>query len=280
MDEQARMQALPDDLAPHAIQRDLPTNVIGRTLLRYERVGSTNDLVRERARAGRAEGLVVLAEEQTAGRGRMGRGWSAPPGSSLLLSLLLRPAWMAPADAFTLTMLAGVALCEAVEQAAPAWAALKWPNDLMLAGGPGEPLRKAAGILSELEIADERVAWAVIGMGVNVNWAPEGIVDGRDLRLVATSISAAAGRPVDRRALLRALLVRLDARYQALRRGRREELFISWRDRLATLGQAVQVRLPGGELQGIAEEVEYSGALRVRDAAGAVHTVLAGDVGG
>lgn len=270
------MAKLPDDLTPHMIQRDLPTSLIGRTLLRYERVGSTNDLARERAHAGRAEGLVVLAEEQIAGRGRLGRGWSAPPGSSLLMSLLLRPAWMTPADAFTLTMLAGVALCEAIEQAAPARAALKWPNDLML----GQPPRKAAGILSELEVTDERVAWAVIGMGINVNWAPEGIVDGRDLRQAATSVSAAAGRSVDRRALLRALLIRLDTRYQALRRGRREELFMSWRDRLATLGQPVQVRLPGGELQGVAEEVEYSGGLRVRDAAGTVHIVLAGDVGG
>jgi BirA family biotin operon repressor/biotin-[acetyl-CoA-carboxylase] ligase len=274
------MPELPDDLAAHAIQHDLPTTVIGRSLLRYERVGSTNDLVRERARAGRDEGLVVLAEEQTAGRGRQGRGWSAPPGSSLLLSVLLRPTWLSPADSFTLTMLAGVALCEAVEQATPVRAALKWPNDLMLPGPAGEPLRKAAGILSELEIAHDRIAWVVLGMGVNVNWSPEGVVDGRDLGLVATSVGAAACGPVDRRALLRALLVRLDARYLALRRGQREELCTSWRGRLATLGQPVVVRLPQGEIHGVAEEVEHSGALLVRDAAGVVHTVTAGDVGG
>jgi BirA family biotin operon repressor/biotin-[acetyl-CoA-carboxylase] ligase len=274
------MPTLPDDMTLDALARDLPTNLVGRSLLRHEQVSSTNDLVRERARAGAPEGLVVLAEEQVAGRGRQGRGWIAPPGSSVLMSLLLRPTWLAPTDAFALTMLAGVALCEAVEQVAPLRAALKWPNDLMLPSPPEAELRKAAGILSELEVAEERIAWAVIGIGANVNWAPSGVVDGRDLGRVATSVSAAAGQPIDRLALARALLVCLDARYAALRQGRREELFQTWRGRLATLGQEVQVRLPQGELHGIAEDVEPAGMLRVRDAAGALHMIMAGDVGG
>jgi BirA family biotin operon repressor/biotin-[acetyl-CoA-carboxylase] ligase len=278
------MLALPDDLA-RIIQDDLPTRVVGRPITHYERIGSTNDLVKAQARSGHAEGLVVLAEEQTAGRGRMGRGWTAPPGSSLLMSLLLRPTWLPPADAFTLTMLAGVVLCEAVEQVAPIRAALKWPNDLLLpVAAPGTPvetpgLRKAAGVLSELELKHDQLAWAVIGMGINVDWAPSGIVDGRDLARVATSVSIAAGRPIARGALLRALLIRLDARYLALREGQREALFADWRARLAMLGQRVYVQRLQGGLHGIAEDVEPSGALRVRDASGVMHVVLAGDVG-
>jgi BirA family biotin operon repressor/biotin-[acetyl-CoA-carboxylase] ligase len=226
--------------------------------------------------------LVILADAQTTGRGRMGRVWIAPPGSSLLLSLLLRPAWLAPADAFSLTMLAGVALCEAVEQVTPARAALKWPNDLLLAvqTAAGPTLRKAAGILSEIELADDRIAWVVIGMGVNVSWSPSGVVDQRNLAEVATSVGAAAGQPVERLTLLRALLERLDARYDALRRGSSADLFDCWRDRLTTLGQPVQISLPDGALRGVAEDVERSGALRVRDEHGDVHTVMAGDVGG
>src|SRR5215211_1772355 len=104
-----------NDLTPEAIQHDLPTTVIGRTVQCYAQVSSTNDLARELARAGHAEGLTLVADEQTTGRGRMGRGWAAPPGSSLLLSVLLRPSWLPLAGAFSLTMLAGVALCEAVE---------------------------------------------------------------------------------------------------------------------------------------------------------------------
>lgn len=268
------------DLSPDLIQRDLSTAVVGRSVECYPQLGSTNILARQRARAGHPEGLIVLADEQTAGRGRLGRGWAAPPGSSLLLSLLLRPAWLAPGDAFTLTMLAGVALCEAVEQVVPVAAALKWPNDLLLpVGAPGPDLRKSAGILSEIELDGERIAWAVIGMGVNVNWAPHGVVDGRDLGRVATSVGAAAGRAIDRLALLRALLVRLDERYAALRQGRREELFAAWRGRLALLGQPVHVRLPLGELSGVAEGVDPTGALLVRDERGQLHTVVAGDIG-
>jgi BirA family biotin operon repressor/biotin-[acetyl-CoA-carboxylase] ligase len=270
------------DLTPDRIQHDLQSTIVGRAIEYYPQAGSTNDLARRQARAGHPEGLVILTDEQTAGRGRMGRAWAAPPGSSLLLSLLLRPAWLAPADAFSLTMLAAVALCEAVEQVAPLHAALKWPNDLLLpvriAAGP--TLRKAAGILSEIELDGDQIDWVVIGIGVNVNWSPSGIVDGRDLAEVATSIAAAGGQPVERLPLLRALLERLDARYAALRHGGHADLFERWRDRLTTLGQPVQISLPHGELRGVAEDVERSGALRVRDKHGDLHTIMAGDVGG
>ncbi|HEU4327319.1 MAG TPA: biotin--[acetyl-CoA-carboxylase] ligase [Roseiflexaceae bacterium] len=258
--------------------QDLGAVLVGRTLEYHAQVGSTNDLVRARAAAGAPEGLVVLAEEQLAGRGRQGRNWSAPPGSSLLLSLLLRPVWLPPEAGFALTMLAGVALCEAVEQVAqPLRAALKWPNDLMLPG-PDSALRKSAGVLSEVSIEQERIAWVAVGIGINVAWSPAGLVDGRDLALAATSIEIAANRAVDRAALLRALLLRIDARYAALRRGQREELFDAWRSRLATIGQAVQIRLPHSVLAGHAEGVDPSGALLVRDVAGALHSVTAGDV--
>jgi BirA family transcriptional regulator, biotin operon repressor / biotin---[acetyl-CoA-carboxylase] ligase len=270
------------NLTPEHIQHNPSSAIIGSTIEQYDQASSTNDLIRQQARAGHPEGLVILADEQTAGRGRMGRAWAAPPGSSLLLSLLLRPTWLPPADAFSLTMLAGVALCEAVEQVTPLHAALKWPNDLLLpvrtAGGPA--LRKAAGILSEIELDGDQIGWVVIGIGVNVGWSPAGVVDGRDLAEVATSIGAAVGRPVERLPLLRALLERLDSRYAALRRGDHAELFEHWRDRLAMLGQPVQISLPQGELRGTAEGVDPSGALRVRDEQDALHTVLAGDVGG
>ncbi|MEN9936197.1 MAG: hypothetical protein RLZZ387_2776 [Chloroflexota bacterium] len=274
------MSLLPDDLALSVVQRGLATHAIGRTILRYERAGSTNDLARERARDGEPEGLVVLAEEQTAGRGRLGRAWVAPPGSSLLMSVLLRPTWLPTGDVFAPTMLAGVALCEVIEHVALVRAALKWPNDLLLPVGSGDPppLRKAAGVLCDMQFEGDQLAWVILGIGLNTNWTPAGTVDGRDLAQAATSVSAAAGRQIHRGELLRALLQRLDARYTALRHGRRDELFSAWRARLATLGQQVEVRLAGGAVHGLAEDVEPSGALRLRDKNGAVHLVTAGDV--
>jgi BirA family biotin operon repressor/biotin-[acetyl-CoA-carboxylase] ligase len=265
------------------LRSQLETAIIGRTLQQYEQVGSTSDLVREQAHGGAAEGLVILAEEQTVGRGRLGRAWAAPSGTSILMSLLLRPSWLAPESAFLLTMMAAVALCEAVEDVAPhVRAGLKWPNDLMLplSSDTDGPLRKSAGILSELVLSGERVAWVSLGIGVNVNWAPTGVVDGRDLGRAATSVGAAAGSTVDRSQLLINLLKRLDTRYLALRRGQQEALFVDWRARLVTLGQRVSVNLPAAVIQGVAEDVEPSGALRLRDEQGKLHVITAGDVGG
>jgi BirA family biotin operon repressor/biotin-[acetyl-CoA-carboxylase] ligase len=245
----------------------LPAGRVNWRLEHMASVGSTNTVVRERAERGEAEGLIVLADEQTAGRGRMGRSWIAAPGQALMLSVLLRPTWAA----YLVTVLAGVALCEAVEQVAGVQAALKWPNDLLLDAG-GAP-RKAAGILCESGAG----GWVVAGIGLNVGAAPRGVVDGRDLARQATSVSAAAGRPVQREALLTALLEHFDARYQAMPAGR-AALLAAWRARLYTLGRSVSIQLAGGMLSGVAEGVSDSGALLVRDAAGRLHTITAGDV--
>lgn len=272
----------PDPETLDAYRRSLTTSVVGCAITYVETVGSTNDLARSAGQVGEPEGTVILADQQIAGRGRLGRSWTSPPGANVLMSLLLRPSWLPPTDSFVLTMLASVSLCEAVEQVTPLRAGLKWPNDLMLpnpaqAGAFG----KAAGILSELEVDRDRIVWVIVGIGVNVNWTPEGALDGRDLSLTATSLSAAVGHPVDRLLLLRLLLDRLDQRYLDLRRGYRQELFEAWRNRLVMLQQAVQVRLTQGDLlQGFAEGVEPSGALLVRDDRGNLHTVTAGDVGG
>lgn len=271
------MDSLPEDLELITLRRRIATRIIGNVLMRYERVTSTNDIVRERARSGCAEGLIVLAEEQSAGRGRLGRSWVASYGEALLMSVLLRPVWLPPGEAFTLTMLAGVALCEAVEQVATVRARLKWPNDLLLfADGAW---RKGAGILTEISIAGDTIEWAIVGVGVNVNQAPVGAVNGRDLQQTATSLNAAAGQRISRTALLETLLMILDERYALLRSGERAALFADWRARLAYLGETVTVNLPNGELCGIAEDVAADGTLLLRDAAGVLHTIHTGDVG-
>lgn len=271
------MSPLPDDLDLTILRRQLDTRVIGAMFMRYERVTSTNDIAKERARNGYPEGLVVLTEEQSAGRGRLGRNWVSAYGDALLLSILLRPTWLPPGEAFSLTMMAGVALCEAVEQIASVRAHLKWPNDLVLFVD-GE-WRKSAGILTEVSVASDMIEWAVVGIGVNVNQAPAGAVNGRNLHQTATCISAAAGQRISRSALLEALLATFDERYAQLQSGERGLLCADWRARLVRIGESVTVMLPGGELRGIAEDVAPDGALLLRDAAGVLHTVHTGDVG-
>lgn len=248
---------------------ELGTAVVGRSVRFFESVGSTNDLLKDAARAGAEEGLVFVADEQVAGRGRRGRAWTAPPASSLLSSALLRPTWLVATDAFLITMLAAVAAAEAIESCTGLRVGLKWPNDLHIGA------RKVGGILIETELSNASVSWIVIGCGINVNWDPR---SNPELADRATSLSDELGRPAERRALLRALLSRLDARYLDLRRGARSALHQDWRDRLITLGQPVSAETPQGELLGVAIDVTPDGALVLRDQHGQHHLIAAGDV--
>lgn len=252
-----------------ALATELHTGVVGREVRFFPSVGSTNDLLKHEARAGAAEGLVFVADEQVTGRGRRGRSWTAPAGTSLLSSTLLRPTWLPPHDAFLLTMLAAVAAAEAVEAISGLHVDLKWPNDLHVGG------RKLGGLLVETELDAATVHWAVLGCGINVNWNPRAVPE---LAAVATSVQAELGHDVDRRALLRTLIQRLDTRYNALRLGARSALFEAWRGRLRMLGQPVLADTPQGIIAGIAADVTLQGALVIHDEHGGRHTVSAGDV--
>ena len=229
----------------------------------HDRCESTNSLAVAGATRGAGEGLLVLADEQTAGRGRHGRTWSAPPGTSLLLSLLVRPV-VPPASVSLLPLLAGLVLAETVARHLPETdVALKWPNDLLVDS------RKAAGILAE-----GSAGAAVVGVGVNVDWRdikrPPEIGD-------AVSLAEAAGADVDRWRLLAGFIGVFSRRYEQW-----QELpaaFLDgYRQRCATIGQSVRVSTLDGEgVDGEAVDVDRTGALVVRTTSG--HTTLsAGDV--
>lgn len=237
----------------------------GRPVYLFHQLGSTNDQARQLAEAGAPEGLLVVAEEQTAGRGRGDRRWLTPPGTALALSLVLRPP-LAAAQTGRLTMLAALAVCEAVEQVAGVPAGLKWPNDVLING------RKTAGLLVEAAFTGEALAYAVVGIGLNVSWAPAD----DQVAFPATCLEAEARRGVDRLNLLRALLTGLEARYADLAG---EALFTDWRARLTMLGTPVEV-LAGAAppVRGVAEDVAADGALLVRGEDGALQRFLAADV--
>lgn len=265
----ARVDELEQAVADPRWRANLQTEVIGHSIRHIHRTGSTNDDLKVQASAGAAEGLVLSTDEQLAGRGRRGRRWEAPPGTSLLVSVLLRPWWLPPEDSFYLTMLVAVACAEALEEELGICIELKWPNDLQIAG------RKLGGILIENEISEGALRWAVAGMGLNVNWDPTSLPE---LTATATSLARATGRPVARAALLQRLLHRLDTRYLRLRAGARTELLTAWRRRLATLGNPVRVEQRGVIIEGLAEDVTATGALIVRDETGVRHQFSSGEV--
>jgi BirA family biotin operon repressor/biotin-[acetyl-CoA-carboxylase] ligase len=226
-----------DRLCPDQIEDDLGTRWIGRRIAVWNRVASTNDIAVRAAASTANEGLVVLAEEQSAGRGRRGRSWTAPAGSSVLMSVLLFPP-PELAETAWLTALGAVATAEVVAACtgSDAGVTIKWPNDVRVGG------RKIAGVLVE------RGAGAVIGIGLNANLDLDGLAP--ELRATATSLGRVMGRRIDRSELVRALIQRLDAWYELGRSSGSESLNPPWRDRSEHLGRLVTVTTPDGPAHG------------------------------
>lgn len=245
----------------------------------FASVGSTNDVVRDWLASGTPEVCLAIAREQTAGRGREGRTWVAPPGAALLLSLGFRPTWLAPDWVWRLAAVVSMAMAEAAETVAglPAgtvW--LKWPNDLVIAvgsaAGAGETaaVRKLAGVLGEtdgLGTADPR---AVVGLGLNADWAaadfPPALADSM------TSLRESAGdRPIDLDRLLHAFLAALEPRLDALRDGTFDGS--AWADRQVTTGRTIRLETTEGTTTVRATGVDpATGALIVADLAAATGT--------
>ena len=241
-----------------------------RRLALKEETGSTNADVADAARAGAAEGLIVVAEQQVAGRGRRNRVWVSPARAGLTVSVLLRPGDVPQRHWAWLPLLAGVALRDAVQRIAEVDAALKWPNDLLVGDG------KAAGILAE--VTGDAV---VLGIGLNVTTRADELPP--TTGLPATSLLLAGARSTDRDPLLRALLRGLAQWYAGWREAGGDAemcgLLGAYRRGCATLGRQVRVQLPGGEeLAGEATTVDPDGQMVIRTADGTAHRVSAGDV--
>jgi len=261
-----RLLEVPDRLTALELSPLLVTEEFGRTIHSFEAIESTNDQARALAEDGAAQGELVIAEVQTRGRGRRGRVWHSAPGKNLTFSLVLRPR-LPPARAPEITLAAGVALCEVLREAAFD-ARIKWPNDLWIAD------RKVAGILTETASDEGGLRYAVLGIGLNVNTSqfPP------DLETIATSLMLARGEAIPRVFLLAAILERLELWLSRLETAGLAETLQRCRSWSATLGRTVLVdaRPP---IAGVAEAIDDSGALLVRDPAGVLHRVTAGDVG-
>jgi BirA family biotin operon repressor/biotin-[acetyl-CoA-carboxylase] ligase len=259
---------LTDPLDAAAIRDLLRAARFGRRLEVHRRLASTGDRVRELAAAGAEEGLAVIADEQTQGRGRRGNAWLSPAGAGIWMTVLVEVGGAAPG---TVTLGAGVAARRALERGAGVAPGLKWPNDLEAAGA------KLGGILAETvgpaAAGGMRVA---LGIGINVHAAPAGL--GR----AATALDALAGRPLARNPLAAALLDELEVLLDALRAGRAAQVLAAWREACNHLGAEVEVTGAGGApeppLRGVALDVDERGALLLRRPDGRVEAVLAGSL--
>ncbi len=266
-----RLMSSPDRIRSGELTDAVAGGILGRNIVCLDSVDSTNLEIKRRAMDGTAEGLVVISEEQTGGRGRQGRTFQSPKGKGLYLSALLRPP-LAPNQILSITAWTAVAVCNAIEEACGVRPGIKWTNDIILEG------KKICGILTEMEVEGESGALnsVVVGIGVNVNevakdFAPE-------VRSVAASLSMVLGKQVRRSDVASCLIRALDRMYADFLTGQKEFYLARYRADCVTLGREVQFLLPDGEVQAFAQDIDDEFSLVVEYGDGSVGTIFSGEV--
>ena len=253
-----------DGFSLDALESRLETAFVGRCAVYQASVTSTMDLARQEAEGSAPDGTLVVADEQTQGQGRRGRRWVSPPGGNIYATIILRPGrW----DIRSLGMVAPLAVCEAVDAVADVRSVIKWPNDLLIEG------RKIGGVLIDTRLSGEEVEYALVGVGINVNFDPS---QHDEIREMATSLASEVGRELSREELLAAFLNRFERLYLAARSD--ESVYEAWKARLETLGRRVEVRLGDRIEEGIAEDVDADGNLLLRREDNSIVVLTAGDV--
>jgi len=259
-----------DSLSPRAVSKGLDTRWLGKQgVYCFDLLPSTNGEAKRLALRGVPEGTIVLAEAQSQGRGRLRRHWVSPRGKGLYVSVILRPQ-VPPEWGSRTTLAAGVALAVAIEELGGVRPSLKWPNDMMIGH------RKVAGILTEANFEQNRLASIIVGVGVNVNTREEDFP--LSIRDAATSLRLCAGWPIPRVTLLQRFLRQLEVWYELLCQGSFERILETWRNYESILGSFVEVSVAGSKLLGVAEDIDSHGQLLVRDNMGRLHQIMAGDV--
>ncbi|MGA1866260.1 MAG: biotin--[acetyl-CoA-carboxylase] ligase [Thermoplasmatota archaeon] len=247
--------------------RGSAVSIIGRDIEIVDSAVSTNDIARQRAEKGCREGLIVLARTQTSGKGRMGRRFHSPDGG-LYMSLVLRPS-LPPQEVSVLPLLAGLAVSKSISATVMLPTLLKWPNDVLLDG------RKVSGILVESSIKGDKLEYAVIGVGINVNFECSELPD--ELRESAGTLMDASGSKVDMEELFHNLVCFFEILYGRFRNGDTGSILEEWTERSETIGRKVRVRTGSRDLTGTALGLDQAGALLL-NIDGVLQRIDAGDV--
>ncbi|ETT34269.1 MULTISPECIES: biotin--[acetyl-CoA-carboxylase] ligase [Paenibacillus] len=264
-----RLVTKPDSIDATGLQLALDTTVFGRKAVLLASTLSTQGDVLKLAEQGQAEGAVVIAEEQTGGRGRFGRQWFSPPGKGIWMSVLLRPD-LPLQHTPQLTLLTGVAVCRAVRACSGADAGIKWPNDVLIDG------RKVCGILLESTVEDHEVRYCIAGIGVDVNFDPEDYPE--DLTTIATSLKMETGQSVDRTKLTAAILTELEQLYFLYQKEGFGVISALWEALSVSMNREITVTNPHGVIEGKAIGLDPSGALIVEKHDGEHTLIISGEI--
>jgi len=264
-----RLLGGPDRLLADEIQTDLKVRRVGKAVICLEETDSTNARARQLGEEGAADGAVIIADRQSAGRGRLGRRWESPTGVNLYTSILLRP--LIPVQqAPQLTFLSAVAVAESLSQLYQLPARVKWPNDVLVNG------RKIAGLLNEMNAETEQVHFVILGVGVNLNMTGEQFPE--ELNYPATSVFLETGEKVDRVLFIRTFLEKLDGFYTEFIADGFVPIRRRWEALCELMNARVRIDQQQGALQGTVVGLDNDGALRLQLDDGRVERVLAGDV--
>jgi len=263
-----RLISAPDRLLPALVANGLKSRLVGRRMIYHEKTASSSDEADKLAERGEPEGTVVIAEEQTAGRGRMKRPWRSTAYKGIYLSVILRPP-IHPSRISFITLCSAIASRDAVNDSLGLTGGLKWPNDLLVRG------KKVCGILTEIKTEADQIRYAIVGVGINVNQKSS------DLKGLpgATSLRLEKGDEVSRTRLARAFLENFDRTYGLLLRGGYRDIIDEWLSASETIGKRIAVEsLAGERCEGIATGLDEDGCLLLRMDGGATRRVTGGDV--
>jgi BirA family biotin operon repressor/biotin-[acetyl-CoA-carboxylase] ligase len=264
-----RIVSIPDSLHASTILPHLKTEWLGQTLSVYEEVESTQYIAHRLAREGAATGTVVIADHQSAGKGRMGRKWHSPPGTGVWMSIILRPD-VPLSSTPQLTLLSSVAVLRGILKATSVEVGIKWPNDVMIGR------RKVAGILTELSAEADRVNYVIIGVGINVNQTEEDYPP--ELREIATSLCIEKGEPIQRNQLIVHILKEWEELYEMYMKHGFLPIKTLWEAYAVSIGKTIVARTLHGHYEGLAKGITEEGVLLLEDAEGMVHKIYSADI--
>jgi BirA family biotin operon repressor/biotin-[acetyl-CoA-carboxylase] ligase len=242
---------------------------MGKTIHYFPSIDSTNSKAYQLALQGAEEGEVVIAESQMEGRGRLDRHWFSPPFLNLYLSVILRPK-IPPNQASLVTLMAAVAVADAIQKYSGLLPQIKWPNDILLRG------RKVAGLLNEIQSEMDRIHFVILGIGVNLNMAEK--IFPKEIRWAATSLKEEMGETILRKDFLQSLLLKLEGWYTTFLKKGGIPILEAWRERANIEGKQVKVTSMGETLRGVAIDLDSDGALIIETKDGIRKRVVAGDV--
>jgi BirA family transcriptional regulator, biotin operon repressor / biotin---[acetyl-CoA-carboxylase] ligase len=264
-----RIIETPDSVTESKIRLGLQTKTLGRVIHYEESVQSTQRIAHVLAGDGASEGTLVIADEQTAGRGRLMREWHSSKGTGIWMSLILKPL-LPPQKAPQFTLITAVAVVQAIEEITDLHPQIKWPNDILIDG------KKVTGILTELQAESDKINSIIIGIGMNVNHTKEHFPD--ELQKIATSLAIEQGEPLSRSEIVQKVLERIESLYSMYMKEGFTPVKLLWESYAISIGKKIRARTINGTIEGRALGITDEGVLKIEDSAGTIHQIYSADI--